>query len=331
MRQSIVRVSKHHPCPVCTKPDWCGVTADSNTAFCMRVSIGSTSQAHNGAFIHNLAPNMSSSVAAVSAPSLRECGSAEVQRADASRCDAVYKALLERLTLNSHHGDHLLNERGLSDTTIAAKLYASVPNIGETQDVCSELASRFDLSGVPGFYKSNGCWRLNACGDGIFIPYRDIAGRIMGNQIRIFGEDSKYIWLSSSGKESGASSGAPIHFVKPDLIEQWELAFITEGALKADVISERLHVTLIAIAGVTSVNFERFCSQLKQSYPSLKRVAIAFDSDWRVKREVCNALKRLIIALKANGLTVFIPDWDAEYGKGLDDYLLLSEEGRLTA
>lgn len=48
----IRRVTSESPCPVCKKPDWCGIATDGSTAFCMRVK--SDKQATNGAFIHRL-------------------------------------------------------------------------------------------------------------------------------------------------------------------------------------------------------------------------------------------------------------------------------------
>ena len=49
-----LRVSKSHPCPVCGKPDWCGVAADGSAAACMRVELGSIRRLRNGAWLHRL-------------------------------------------------------------------------------------------------------------------------------------------------------------------------------------------------------------------------------------------------------------------------------------
>lgn len=46
------RVNRKNPCPVCGKHDWCGVSEDGSTAFCMRVSSGIA--AKNGAWIHRV-------------------------------------------------------------------------------------------------------------------------------------------------------------------------------------------------------------------------------------------------------------------------------------
>lgn len=321
MQSQILRVSKRSPCPICGKPDWCGLTEDGRYALCARTSIGSISLAKNGAYLHPLSLTMSRQVSAIPAPAIRGRGTAEVERANANHIDVVYRELLKRLRLLPHHGDHLLKKRQLSDTTIANNFYASVPNMGDAQMICSELECRFDLTGIPGFYKRYDRWQLNAHGDGFLVPYKNASGLIVGSQIRRFDAEPKYIWLSSAGKEGGASSGSPLHFAKPDLAQLNGFAVITEGALKADVISEHWHCAVIALAGVSAVNPEKFVSQLQQSLPELRKIAVAFDSDWRAKREVRNALRRLLYALQSTSLIVNVLDWDAVNGKGFDDFL----------
>ncbi len=46
------RVSRHSPCPVCQKPDWCSVSEDGNIAICMRVK--SEKRTRNRGFLHKL-------------------------------------------------------------------------------------------------------------------------------------------------------------------------------------------------------------------------------------------------------------------------------------
>ena len=47
-----LRVTKKNPCPVCGKPDWCGVSADGTMAICMRRP--SPHPARNGGSLHIL-------------------------------------------------------------------------------------------------------------------------------------------------------------------------------------------------------------------------------------------------------------------------------------
>ena len=46
----MIRVSKQHPCPVCGRPDWCGIAEDGVVAVCMRVESNQT--AKNGGWVH---------------------------------------------------------------------------------------------------------------------------------------------------------------------------------------------------------------------------------------------------------------------------------------
>jgi len=48
-----VRVTRHHPCAICGKPDWCGVSTDGTLVCCMRVK--SDHPTRNGGWLHRTA------------------------------------------------------------------------------------------------------------------------------------------------------------------------------------------------------------------------------------------------------------------------------------
>lgn len=48
------RVTKARRCPICDKPDWCGVAEDDSLAICMRVADGAVKQTRNGGWLHLL-------------------------------------------------------------------------------------------------------------------------------------------------------------------------------------------------------------------------------------------------------------------------------------
>lgn len=162
---------------------------------------------------------------------------------------------------------------------------------------------------------------MNAKRQGFLIPCRDVQGRIVSCQIRLDTGSPRYVWLSSRDLPCGASSGAPLHFVKPDLTDQTRRAIITEGLLKADICAEMLGCCVIGLAGVASFTAELGHSLLCE-LSQLREVAIAFDADWRMKPEVRNALQRLYTSIRATRLKVQVWSWDIALGKGLDDYLL---------
>lgn len=50
-----LRVSRRKPCAVCSRSDWCTVSANGSVACCMRVE--SSKQLHNGGWLHRLCEN----------------------------------------------------------------------------------------------------------------------------------------------------------------------------------------------------------------------------------------------------------------------------------
>ncbi|HZS10384.1 MAG TPA: DUF3854 domain-containing protein [Blastocatellia bacterium] len=210
--------------------------------------------------------------------------------------------------------------RGLSDTTIARDLYASVPRQKTIRKVCADLATHFDLQNVPGFSRQDNKWHLNLTDwhAGFLVPVRDKYGRIQACQIRRDTGQPRYIWLSSAGLSDGASSGAPVHFARPWRVASTGEAIITEGSLKSAVISEHLDACAIGIAGVSSFG-DDFGQWLKSQLPQLEHVLIAFDSDWHKNPDVERAMLRLMATIEAAGLAGGLLDWSE--AKGLDDLL----------
>jgi DNA primase len=250
----------------------------------------------------------------------------EVERADVETCHAVYTALLSHLKLSLAHGDLLLNERGLSETTITNNLYASVPDGTKGNRLARAMARFFDLKGVPGFYFKDGRWQLNTSCKGFYVPYRDEHGRIHGLQIRRDSNvEPKYLWLSSRDLPEGTPASVCVHFTKPDLALRDGEVLITEGALKADRISEFCQISCVAVAGVTATSPDMLSALLKRAFPELQDVIIAFDMDWQEKKEVKEALLRLLHRLRDDGMTVKVRTWDLSLGKGLDDALYQTE------
>jgi DNA primase len=316
-------------CPVCYhEHHWkCRVTEDEGLALCS--CIPSAKQAKDGRYVHILKQhnNKPQKQSVVSAPPIKECGIAESYKATIDHCNKVYSDLLnECLVLRSDHANNLLEARGLSDGSVGANSYASTPLPGRAREICDALSEKFNLAGVPGFYRDEkDLWQMNIKQQGLFIPIRDAQGRIAACQIRCDAGDIRYIWFSSNGRSDGASSGAPFHFAKPDLVRLTGNAFITEGALKADVIAEVEQSAVIGLPGVLSFNSETLSQQLNESLPELQTLFIVFDSDWREKKEVKKALFRLIASLRQSGITLTVRTWDSEVGKGYDDFLTNKE------
>jgi AAA domain/Domain of unknown function (DUF3854) len=249
----------------------------------------------------------------------------EISINDVNRIDAVYNALLDSLELDSCHSDDLLIKRGLSDTTIARNLYASVPTKQKGKEIAEHLSKSYELEGVAGFYFEKGSWHLNINYEGFYIPYRDAQGLIRALQIRCSNNpQTKYLWLSSKDKPKGASPKMPLHYVNPDIIKERKEVLITEGALKADVAADLFQegLGIVAFSGVNIFNPEKLFAELVESFPDLEDVIVAFDADFRTNEVVKISLHNLIKFLSEKKLSVRAMTWDEHYGKGIDDVLL---------
>lgn len=142
-------------CPVCrnTHRYHCSVTADGKLALCK--SVPSNRQSSDGRYIHFLTPDSAETVSDIR-QTIRPGGMSETpdgKQRDFNHCDTVYRALLENLKLSVNHAEHLRLVRELSDSAITTNLYATMPTRERANELCAALAQRFDLCGVPGFYR----------------------------------------------------------------------------------------------------------------------------------------------------------------------------------
>ena len=157
-------------------------------------------------------------------------------------------------------------KRGLSDKQIDTLGFKSTP----PPFLCRSLTDRLiqqgcTVQGVPGFYlDEGGRWTVKffrrtsgilipAVGIDGFNPRRtDIAGypneRI--KTIRRIKRGTKYIWLSSSNRNMGVTSGSPVHFIGNPCSRT---IYITEGLLKADIAHMLMDRSFVAVAGANNI------------------------------------------------------------------------------
>ena len=116
------------------------------------------------------------------------------------------------------------------------------------------------VQGVPGFYmaaKGRRTVKFNSRTSGILIPAVGIDGLIHGAQILLdvplknAGDPpekagAKYIWLSSSTKHMGVTSGSPVHFVGNPFVRT---IYVTEGLVKADIAHYLMNRSFVAVVG----------------------------------------------------------------------------------
>jgi len=308
------RVSRRTPCPVCSRPDWCGVSTDGMVACCMRVESGRALR--NGGWLHRLTDKPSypsTSIHLINGP---------MGLAPPHQRDLVYRALVAELGLHTRHRDHLLNSRGLPIAALDG--FASTPprDLGRRRRIADRVIDRLGnadaLHGVPGFYlDQGGQWVCRATAPGVVVPVPDPAGNIQAFQVRHDRPGAagpRYIWYSSRGKPGGISPGARVACWKPGITTGSQI-FITEGSLKAAVAAWHLGAHVIGVPGVS--NWRRALDLLTPKVA----VAIAYDADADTNPLVARQQLELSRAIFWAGHPVAIATWDSRY-KGIDDAIL---------
>jgi hypothetical protein len=316
-RGKIVRADarKKRYCPVCSGGGWpCYWREDGTLAGCGNVSSSKRDREGN-CWVHVLRSDSPEYVR----PLPPSPPPAAPKRAPAERRHLVYSTLLSRLTEPPD-----LTARGLSYDDVDAFLYRRTPDFDTSVSLARQL-SDLGLEGVPGFHNPGPAlgWRMAYVKPGFFVPVRNSRGKIHGLMYRLDVPDGKqkYKWLSSSPEHyrSGASSGAPLHFARPDLLTSSSSVWLTEGALKADIAAHYLSEPFIAAPGVTM--WSGFAEKFRAAFPHVTQAIVAFDMDWSRNPDVRRGLGKLLTELRAARFKVVVRTWDAAH-KGIDDYVV---------
>ena len=329
------RTNKDIPCPLCGRIDGCMLHVGepcrncdgSGNYFSLRrgksfpcfYCVGGVAKA----WVYCLREQKAGLLEGSSLEALPPITSTPIASADVR--DRVYSQMLLN-TLKPHHRKHLLTARQLSEETIDQAGFASVPLRHECDALARELAATFDLSGVPGFFQKDDRWCLYSigAGNGLYIPLRDSIGRVIGMQVRCFGDDPKrrYFTLSGApGSYTGANAGAPWHWAKRN--KEARSLVIVDGILKSYVVAEHLHSAGAVVGLVSHSTPGSFWDDVRVTLPSLRLVLIGFDYDAEgtdARRNTDKARDRVAETAKAKGYAAQVMQWDA--GKGLDDFLL---------
>lgn len=241
-------------------------------------------------------------------------------------------ALLSLLTLTPAHREHLHAVRGLTDEQINSFGFKSTP----PSKLCRPITERLikqgcRVRGVPGFYVNDyGKWTVKfyTRTSGILIPLRGVDGLLHGLQIRldhpIRGENdppdkqgAKYLPLTSTGKNQGVSSGCPIHFAGDP---HARVVYVTEGALKADIVHALTGRTFIGTMGANNTNgLDELFSFL--SLNGTEEIIEAEDMDKYRNIEVNRGAAAVYRLARAHGMACRRLSWNPRY-KGIDDWQL---------
>lgn len=310
------RVTPGNPCPVCGKGRWCYVYEDTGDVVCMRVSSEEPHPSGSG-WIHRKEGGLPQIKVQ---PEVREA-----KKLDLKTLDRAYRAFVAALPLSEKHREHLEGpKRGIKRKDLEVLAYGTLPGDWEPQSkalaAMRKAIGRDTLAGVPGVYSDQMGQRLINV-SGILLPSRSAHGLIQGFQIRRDGEnpDPRYLWLSSGGREGGTNCGAPVHLAGRRFSER--ALWITEGVLKADIVSLQLQARVLGLPGV--MMWRRAADMIRLLKPV--DVVIAYDMDLYEKVEVAYAFRHLTHLLQADFPDVHLYHATWSHEKGLDDALLADE------
>ena len=187
---------------------------------------------------------------------------------------------------------------------VEVRLYKTLDKPSKLE-ICSLLMKHYSvdiLKTIPGLYFDNNS-RLKMAGCyGLLIPVRTYNGDIVALKIRTNGH-GRYLYLSSKSK-GGPSSGSHLHFPWSD-INNSKILRITEGELKADIVSHFSGDLTVSIPGVNS--WRKVIPAIEYLEPEL--VKIAFDNDFREKEQVARSLLNLAGYIKSMGIKLELELW----------------------
>ena len=241
--------------------------------------------------------------------------------------------LFEMLTLSSAHRNHLRSEkRGLTDEQIRHFGFKSTPPYFLCRSLTEKLIEQgYTVAGVPGFYQhENGYWtvKFTSRTAGILIPAVDMDGLIRGAQIMLDvpmkdkddppdKAGAKYIWLSSSSKNMGVTSGSPVHFVGKFPART---VYVTEGLLKADIAHCLMNRSFVTTAGANNVGaLDEAFKTLAQNGTEL--IIEAQDMDKYRNVNTAKGSSKIYLMAKKYGIECRRLTWDPNF-KGIDDWQL---------
>lgn len=262
-----------------------------------------------------------------------DTGITQAERASPQEIHQTYSLMLGMLSLNSAHRAHLRSEkRGLADEQIDSLGFKSTP----PYFLCRSLTERLikqgcRVEGVPGFYlHEGGYWtaKFSSRTAGILIPAIGIDGLIHGMQILLdvpFKDrddppekaGTKYIWLSSSAKNMGVTSGSPVHFIGNPFART---IYVTEGILKADIAHVLLNRSFVAVAGANNVaQLGPLFALLAQNGTEL--IIEAHDMDKYSNEMIAKGSSKIYLLARQHGMECRRLTWNPNY-KGIDDWQL---------
>ena len=278
------------------------------------------------------------------------------------KLDKIYRDFMAQLPLTEKHLKKL-SEDGWSKKLIKDSQFRSlsfVRNFDKQKGIysdqymrrriCNDLIKKHGtLAGVPGFYQlDDGEWTFvgksgmlipifdrnhNICRLRLRLdkPERDSKGKEM-NKYRNFSSYREAIDTSGNTYNiynNGCRSGSHISFYYSPTVDDTYLCYITEGEKKAIVANHLLRLIVVCLPGTST--YEKLIEKGSDDMSYLDylksigctTVAVSYDADKLINEAVQRHERNLVELLKANDFTTYVTRWNAGFGKGLDDVLLL--------
>ena len=256
----------------------------------------------------------------------------QAERASEQEIHRTFTTMMSALSLTPAHREHLRSKRGLTDAQIDQFGFKSTP----PPEFCRILARQLAefgcrVQGVPGFYIDDyGKWtiKFHRRTSGILIPVRSVEGLLCGLQTSldkpIRDKDDppeksgiKYLTLSSTGKNMGTTSKCPVHFAGDPCSRA---VYVTEGALKADIVHALTGRSLAAMIGANNT------AGLDEPFAFLRKngteeIIEAEDMDKYSKDMVSKGASKVCQLAIKHGMTCRRLVWNPNY-KGIDDWQL---------
>ena len=254
-------------------------------------------------------------------------------RASIQEIHQTLSLLFGMLTLRTPHRLHLRSDkRGLTDEQIDILGFKSTPPPSQCRSLTDRIIQQgCTVQGVPGFYlDEDNRWtvKFNRRSSGILIPAVGIDGFIRGAQILLDipmkdkndppdKAGTKYIWLSSSNKNMGVTSGSPVHFIGNPCART---VYITEGLLKADIAHMLMDRSFVAVAGANNVGpLDPLFAALARNGTEL--IVEANDMDKFNNNMTSKGASKIYLMARRYGMDCRPLTWNPNY-KGIDDWQL---------
>lgn len=321
---------------MCGGDSWCQRARDGATVLCKRVESGRARVNREGVeyFVHHTG-DASERARRIERPEPLPLATG---RASPDDCDRANRAALAILPLDAADREGLAR-RGLSPEDIARGGYRSLAT-GAVRGalaravvgaVGEEIARR-----VPGIVQregDRGPYLSFGGSPGVIVPCRDMDGRIVALKVRRRDDDphkgARYLYVTSA-KAGGASAPSVLHV--PELAREIldnapggaARLVVTEGELKADVVSALSGDAVCSIPGVGSWRLALDAAARWRP----RAVCVALDMDAMRNPVVARAADSLVNALRAAGHAASLARWNPRF-KGLDDYLVARRRGEV--